>query len=146
MDLVVGKHHIEESREGGTRPAHKALAKNRTSVTTLSKEAWDAGQAVVLPHSLKIVARAELTLPKPSRLSMIDRSTAGATDDGERGRGTGFFPFPFFVGAMVTGRGRIRDWIGSRGWSSRGGRAGDGRVAKIGMTVCNHGSVYLGAK
>ena len=50
-----------------------------------------------------MVARAELTLPKPSRLSMIDRSTAGAADDGERAGGIGFFPFPFFVGAMVTG-------------------------------------------
>ena len=40
-------------------------------------EKWDAGQAVVLPHSLKIVARAELT----------------------------FFPLPFFVGAMPMGRG-----------------------------------------
>ena len=49
----------------------------------LSMEKRDAGQAVVLPHSLKMVARAELTLPKPSRLSTIDRSTAGAADDGE---------------------------------------------------------------
>ena len=39
----------------------------------LSMEKWDAGQAVVLPHSLKMVARAKLTLPKPS---------AGAADGG----------------------------------------------------------------
>ena len=103
-------------------------------------EKWDAGQAVVLPHSLKIVARAELTLPKPSRLSMIDGSTAGAANDGERGRGTGFFPFPFFVGAMAAGRGRIQDWIGRGGWSSREGRAGGARAARRGETVCNSGS------
>ena len=59
-------------------------------------EKWDAGQAVVLPHSLKIVARAELTLPKPS---------AGAANGGEQGGGVGFFPLPFFVGAMAMGRG-----------------------------------------
>ena len=140
MDLVMGKHSVEEIGKGGTNPAHRASAKYWTSVTTLSMEKWDAGQAVVLSHSLKRVARAELTLPKPSWLSMIDRSTAGATDDGEQGGGTGFFPFPFFVGSMATGRGRIRDWIGSRDWSSRGGRAGDGRAAKRGKTVCNHGS------
>ena len=63
-----------------------------------------------------------------------------AADNGDQGGGTGFFPFPFFVGAMAMGRGRIRDWIRTRDWSSRGGRAGDGRAAKRGTTVCNHES------
>ena len=62
----------------------------------LSMENRDAGQAVVLPHSLKIVARAELTLPKPS---------ACAANSGWQGGGTSFFPLPFFVGAMAMGRG-----------------------------------------
>ena len=62
----------------------------------LSMENQDAGQAVVLPHSLKIVARAELTLPKLS---------AGAANGGKQGRGMGFLPLPFFVGAMVMGSG-----------------------------------------
>ena len=62
----------------------------------LSMEKWDAGQAVVLPHSLKMVARAELTLPKPS---------TGAANGGKQGGGMGFFPLPFFVGAMAMGRG-----------------------------------------
>ena len=65
------------------------------------------GQNVVLPHSLKMVARAELTSSKLSRLSMIDWSTAGAIDDDGRGEGAGFCPFPFFIGAMATGRGRF---------------------------------------
>ena len=72
MDLVMGKHNVEEIGEGGTNPAHRASAKYWTSVTTLSMEKWDTGQVVVRPHSLKMVARAELTLPKPSWLSMID--------------------------------------------------------------------------
>ena len=59
-------------------------------------EKWDAGQAVVLPHSLKKVARAKLTLPKPS---------AGAANCGRRGGDVGFFPLPFFVGAMAIGKG-----------------------------------------
>ena len=87
---------MKKSEKGGTRPAHRVSAKNGTSVTILSMEKWDAGQAVVLPHSLKIVARAELTLPKPS---------AGAANGGEQGGGMGFFPLPFFVGAMAIGRG-----------------------------------------
>ena len=87
---------MNKSEKGGTRPAHRASAKYGTSVTILSMEKWDAGQAVVLPHSLKIVARAELTLPKPS---------AGAANGGEQGGGMGFFPLPFFVGAMAMGRG-----------------------------------------
>ena len=57
-------------------------------MTILSMEKWDAGQAVVLPHSLKMVARADLTLPKPS---------AGAANGGGQGGDTGFFPLPFFV-------------------------------------------------
>ena len=52
-----------------------------------------------------MVARAKLTLPKPSRLIMIDRSMAGATNDGERGGGMGFFPLSSFIGAMAMGRG-----------------------------------------
>ena len=84
VDLIMGEHRVEESRKGGTRPAHRASAKNWTSVATLSMEAWDAGQTVVLPHSLKIVARAELTLFKASGLSMMDRSTTGATAGGEQ--------------------------------------------------------------
>ena len=87
---------MKKSEKGGTRPAHRASAKYGTSVTILSMEKWDAGQAVVLPHSLKIVARAELTLPKPS---------AGAANGGGQGGDTGFFPLPFFVGAMAMGRG-----------------------------------------
>ena len=39
MDLVVGKHALKKAEKGGTRPAHRASAKNRTSVTILSKEA-----------------------------------------------------------------------------------------------------------
>ena len=66
MDLIMGEHDIEEIRKGGTRPAHRASAKYGTSVTILSMEKWDAGQAGVLPHSLKIMARAELTLPRHS--------------------------------------------------------------------------------
>ena len=73
---------MKKSEKGGTRPAHRASAKYGTLVAILPMEKWDAGQAVVLPHSLKMVARVELTLPKPSRLSMIDRSTAEATGDG----------------------------------------------------------------
>ena len=69
----------------------------------LSMEKWDAGQAVVLPHSLKMVARAKLTLPKPS---------AGAANGSGQGGDTGFFPLPFFVGAMATERGEERFEIG----------------------------------
>ena len=70
-------------------------------MTILSMEKWDAGQTVVLLHSLKIVARAELTLPKPS---------TEATNSGGQGGDTGFFPLPFFVGAMAMGRGgKVQD-------------------------------------
>ena len=99
---------MKKVEKGGTRPAHRASAKNQTSVTILSREAWDAGQIVVLPHSLKMVARAERTLFKASGLSMMDRSTAGATAGGERDDDAGFFPFSFFVGAMAMGRGGVR--------------------------------------
>ena len=54
MDLIMGEHRIEESGERGTRPAHRASTKNRTSVTVLSMEAWDAGHTIVFLHSLKL--------------------------------------------------------------------------------------------
>ena len=88
---------MKKSEKGGTRPAHRASAKYGTSVAILSMEKWGAGQAVILPHSLKMVARAKLTLPKPS---------AGAANGGGRGGDTGFFPLPFFVGAMAIGGGQ----------------------------------------
>ena len=110
---------MKKAEKGGTRPAHRASAKNRTSVTILSREAWDAGQTVVLPHSLKIVARAERTLFKASGLSMIDRATAGVAAGGVRGEGAGFFPLPFFVGAMAVKRRKNSSRIGGGGWSSK---------------------------
>ena len=110
---------MKKEERGGTRPAHRALAKNRTSVMTLSKEAWDTGQTVVLPHSLKMEARAERTLCKASGLSMINRSTAGATAEGERDEGTGFFPFSIFVGAMAVERGESSSRIVGGVWSQK---------------------------
>ena len=76
-------------------------AKNRTSVTFLSKEAWDVGQVVVLPHSLKLEVSAEQTFSKASRLSMSDWSMARATAGGKLDEGAGLFPFSFFVGSMA---------------------------------------------
>ena len=110
---------MKKAEKGGTRPAHRASAKNQTSVTILSREAWDAGQTVVLPHSLKIVARAEWTLFKASGLSMIDRATAGVTAGGVRGEGAGFFPLPLFIGAMAVKRRKNSSQIGGGGWSSK---------------------------
>ena len=74
-------------------------------MTVLARKARDAGQTVVRPHSLKMEARAEWTLSKASGLSMIDRSTAGAAAGSAQDGGAGFFPLPFFVGAMVLGKG-----------------------------------------
>ena len=66
VDPIMGERDIEEIREGVTRPAHKASVKHGTSVAILSMEKWDVVQAVVLPHSLKTVARAKLSLPRHS--------------------------------------------------------------------------------
>ena len=110
---------MKKAEKGGIRPAHRASAKNWTSVTILLKEAWDAGQAVVLLHSLKLEARVEQTLTKASSMSMSDWSTAGAAAGGERDEGAGFFPFSFFVGAMAIGRGEDSRWIGGRSRGSR---------------------------
>ena len=88
-------------------------------MTILSKEAWDTGQAVILPHSLKLEARAEQTLSKASRLSMSDWSTAGAATGGERDEGSGFFPFSFFVASMAMERGENSRWIGGESRGSR---------------------------
>ena len=96
VDLIVESTALKKSEKGGTRPAHRASAKYGTLVAILPMEKWDTGQAVVLPHSLKMVARAKLTLPKPS---------AGAANGGGRGRDAGFFPLPFFVGAMAIAKG-----------------------------------------
>ena len=94
-------------------------------------EKWDAGQAIVLPHSLKMVARAKLTLPKPS---------ARAADGGGQGGDTGFFPLPFFVGAIAMGRGEVRDWVENRSWSSSGGRIEGARATEKGTAVYDYGS------
>ena len=69
-------------------------------------------------HSLKMEARAEWTLSKASGLSMIDRSTVGTAAGGAQDEGAGFFPLPFFVGAMALGKGKSSSWIGGGGWSS----------------------------
>ena len=100
VDLIMGEYNIEEIRKGGTRPTHRASARYGTSLAVLSMDKWDAGHAIILPNSLKMVARAKLTLPKPS---------AGVADGGGQGGDTGFFPLPFFVGAMAMGRGEARD-------------------------------------
>ena len=115
----MGEHRIKEGRKGGTRPAHRASAKSWTSVMILSREAWDAGQTVVLPHSLKIVARAEQTLFKASGLSMIDQAMAGPAAGGARPSKSRFFPLPFFVGAMVVKRGKNSSRVDGGGWSSK---------------------------
>ena len=88
-------------------------------MTILSREAWDVGQAVVLPHSLKIVARVERTLSKASGLSMIDRATAGVATGGVRGEGADFFTLPFFVGAVAVKRRKNSSRIGGGGCSSK---------------------------
>ena len=60
-----------------------------------------------------------MTLSKASGLSMIDRSTMGATAGGAQDEGAGFFPLPFFVGSMALGKGKISSRIGDGGWSSK---------------------------
>ena len=88
-------------------------------MTTLSMEAWDAGQTAVRLHSSNMVAREERTLHKASGLSMMDRAMAGATTGGEQYEDAGSFPFSFF-GAMTVGRGGDSlSWIGGRDWSLR---------------------------
>ena len=92
-------------------------------------EKWDAGQAVVLPHSLKTVARAKLSLPRHSWLSTVDWPTAGATNGGTQDGGEDFSPLSFLVGVMAMGRrGKIRDWIGGGSGRSKEGRIGDARA------------------
>ena len=108
MDLIMGEHRIEESGERGNQASPQASTKNRTSVMILSKEEWDTGQAVVLPHSLKLEARAERTLSKASGLSISDRPMAGAIAGGELVEGTDIFPFSLFVGAMAMEGGRAQ--------------------------------------
>ena len=128
---------MKKAEKGGTRPARRASAKNRTSVTILSKEAWDTGQAVVLLHSLNMEARAERTLAKASRLSISDRPTAGAIARGELDEGAGFFRFSFFVGAMATegGRAQVRLEVETEAQGRKGNRKHAG--GERGMVVCN---------
>ena len=64
-------------------------------MTILSKEAWDAGQTVVFPHSLKQEASAEQTFSRASRLSMSDLPTARADAGGALDEGASFSPCPF---------------------------------------------------
>ena len=111
VNLVMGKHCIEEGRERGIRLAHKVSTKNRTSVTVLSMEAWNTGQAIISPHSLKLEESAWQTLPRASRLSTNDRPTAGLIAGDELDKGRGFFPFSLLVGAMAMERAVIKsDW------------------------------------
>ena len=107
----------------------------------LARKAQDAGQTVVRPHSLKMEARAEWTLFKASGLSMIDRSTAVAAAGGAQDEGAGFFPLPFFVGALALEEGEELepDWR-RRLDLGEGGKVGGERAAKGGATVCNYGS------
>ena len=103
MNLVIGKHGVEECGERGTRPAHMASMKNCTSVVVPLTEARDAGQATVPPHSLKLVASTGQILSMASWLSTHDRPTAGSTAGGGQAEDRGFFPFSLIVGAMAMG-------------------------------------------
>ena len=138
---------MKKSEKGGTRPTHRASARYGTSVAVLSMEKWDAGQAVVLPHSLKMVARAKLTLPRHSQSSMVDWPTAGATDGGTQDGGMGFLPLSFFVGAMAMGRrGRFKIELETvtRVQSEEGQRALE--QPNRGTAVYDYGSAQHGAK
>ena len=90
-----------------------------------------------------MVARAELTLPKPSRLTMIARSTAGAADGGEQGEGMGPFPLPFFVGAMATEGGRKGSRLASKQKLKFERRKDRGRTSNGKGSGCVHLQVRL---
>ena len=85
-------------------------------------EAWDAGQAIVFPHSLKLEASAGQTLPMAARLSTSDQPTAGSIGGGGLVEDRGFFPFSLLVGAMaVEGAERKSDWERKQGLEGEGG-------------------------
>ena len=74
-------------------------------------EAWDAGQTVVLPHSLKLGASAGRIFSKASKLSTSDRPTAGSIARDELDEDTGFFPFSLLVGAIAMEGAELKsDW------------------------------------
>ena len=134
MNLVMGKHDIEEGGERGIRPAHRASTKNWTSVAALSTEAQDAGQAAVLPHSLKLVASARRTLSMASSLSTRDRPMAGSTAKGGLAEDRGFFPFSIRFGAMAMERTELRS-DGEEAEVRRSGGVGECVASKGEITV-----------
>src|SRR3954466_6625325 len=108
VDLIMSKDGVEEIGEGRnqTRPQGVGEVMDLGDYPVSGEVIRMPG--LVLPHSLKAVATAGLSLPRHSRLSMIERPTAGATGGGGRDGDAGFFPFSFFVGAMaVDERGEV---------------------------------------
>ena len=84
---------------------------NWTLVAVLPTEARDEGQAIVPPHSLKLVASAGRALSMASWFSTRDRPTAGSTAGGGQAEDRGFFPFFVRFGAMAVERIELgSDW------------------------------------
>ena len=77
--------------------------KKGTSVVVRSIQAWDAGQATVSPHSLKLDVSMGHTFPMASLLSTPNRPTAGSAAGGALAKDRGFFPLSACVGAMAMG-------------------------------------------
>ena len=106
-DLVMFEYRVEEGEERGIRPAQRASMKIGTAVAARAMRAWDAGQATIFPHSLKLVASMGRTLSMASSLSTKDRPTAGSTAGGALGEHRGFFPLSACSGAMAMERAMV---------------------------------------
>ena len=113
---------MKRAEKGGTGLAHKVSTKNRTSVTVLSMEAWDIGQAIVFPHSLNLEASTGQTLPRAYRLSTSDRRMAGSIVGDELAEDRGLFPFFLLVDAMAMVGAELKsDWKRKQIFKEQGG-------------------------
>ena len=96
VDLIVGKHDIEEIRKGRNQTRPQGVGKIR-----------DLAGYPVDGEVGRGLGRRPPTFVEDSSQSQADLAQAlgGAADGGGQGGDTGVFPLPFFVGAMAIGRG-----------------------------------------
>ena len=100
VDLIVGEHDIEEIRKGGNQTCPQGIS-----------EIWDLGNYPADGEVGRGPGRRSPTFIEDGGQSQADLTQTLGGGRQWRGRGgdTGFFPLPFFVGAMAIGKGGGED-------------------------------------
>ena len=118
VDLIMGEHDIEEIRKGRNQTRPQGVGKIRDLGGYPADGEVGRGPGRRPPAFIEYGGQSQADL---------SQALGGAANSGGQGEDTGFFPLPFFVGAMAMGRGGGRFEIGLK--TEAGVRAEEGQRA-----------------